>query len=123
MKKEVKVAKKKTQQKKSKQDDSKLFAFLAVLLSVVGFIIALIAKKKDKYVMFYAKQSLVLFITAIIIGVINKFIILIPILGDIIKVILTLSLIIIWVIALINSLSGQEKETLAVGHYARGINL
>ena len=49
--------------KKSEQRDSKLFAFLAVLLSVVGFIIALIAKKDNKYVIFYAKQSLILFVT------------------------------------------------------------
>ena len=57
---------KKVAKVEKKEDDGKLFAFLAVLLSILGFIIALLAKKDNKYVMFYAKQSLVLFIAFII---------------------------------------------------------
>ena len=36
-----------------KKDDSTIYAFLATILSIIGFIIAIIAKKDDKYVMYY----------------------------------------------------------------------
>jgi hypothetical protein len=36
-----------------KKDDSTIYAFLATILSIVGFIIAIIAKRDDKYVMYY----------------------------------------------------------------------
>lgn len=105
--------------KAEKQDDSKLFAFLAVLLSVVGFIIALLAKRDNKYVMFYAKQSLVLFIAWLIAGVIS----IVPIIGWIAGSVLYVIVFVIWIIALVNSLSGKEKETPIVGNYARSIKL
>ncbi|MBS3085101.1 DUF4870 domain-containing protein [Candidatus Pacearchaeota archaeon] len=108
--------------KKSEQRDSKLFAFLAVLLSVVGFIIALIAKKDNKYVIFYAKQSLILFVTGIVVKVLTVLLVL-TIIGILAVPVLWVMYFIIWVIALINSLSGQEKETPIVGHYARSIDL
>jgi len=41
-----------------KGDDSKLFAFLAVFLAVIGFIIALAVKKNDKYVMIMRSRGL-----------------------------------------------------------------
>ena len=46
--------------------NSKIFAFLAIFLGIIGFLIVLIAKKDDAYAMFYAKQSLILFIFSII---------------------------------------------------------
>jgi len=114
------MAKKKvTSRKSSKQDDKKLFAFLAVFLSIVGFLIALLGKRDDKYVMFYAKQSLVLFIGFMGAWVIN----IIPILGQIISLVMHVVLIILWIIAIINSVSGQQKETPIIGQYADQINL
>lgn len=68
-----------------KGDDKILFAFLATFLSIIGFIIALIAKKDDKYVMFYAKQSLIVFIFAIAVSIIQALLAFIPILGWIIN--------------------------------------
>ncbi len=111
------MAKKKIKLKKD--DDSKLFAFLAIFLSVVGFIIALLAKRNNGYVMFYAKQSLILFIGFVGAWVIN----IIPILGQIISVIMHVILIVLWIIALVNSISGKKIETPIIGKYAKEINL
>ena len=116
------MVKKQKRVKKGKQSDSKLFAFLAVLLSVVGFIIALLAKKDDKYVMYYAKQSLILFLTGIIVKILSVLLIM-TIIGIIAVPILWIMYIIIWIIALINAISGKQKETPLVGHYAKKINL
>ena len=80
---------KKRKKEKSNEDvnNSKLFAFLAVLLSIIGFIIALITKRDDKYVMFYAKQSLVLFIACVIVWAIQGITDWIPVLGMLIKIV------------------------------------
>ena len=107
---------------KKEQEDKNLFAFLATFLSIIGFIIALIAKKDNKYVIFYAKQSLILFVTGIVVKVLTVLLVL-TIIGILAVPVLWVMYFIIWVIALINSLSGQEKETPIVGHYARSIDL
>ena len=49
------MAKKQTKPVANRSDDRKLFAFLAAFLSIVGFVIAVVTKKDDRYVMFYAK--------------------------------------------------------------------
>lgn len=109
-------------QKEVKGDDSKLFAFLAVLLSVVGFIIALVAKRDDKYVMFYAKQSLILFMAGIVVKVLT-ILLAITIIGLIAVPVVWVIYGILFIIALVNSISGQEKEIPWIGKYARKIKL
>ena len=60
----------KTAKVKVKDDsDSKLFAFLGVLLTVIGYIIVMVARKEDKYAMYYAKQGLILFIAWVIVAI------------------------------------------------------
>ena len=107
----------------SSKDDSKIFAFLATFLSIIGFIIALIVKKDNKYVMFYAKQSLVLFIVAIIAGIINSILVWIPVLGWIITGVINLFVAILWIISWVYALSEEEKDVPFIGEYARKINL
>ena len=107
---------------KKKEDDSKLFAFLAVFLSIAGFIIALLAKREDKYVLFYAKQSLILFLTGIMLKVITVFLV-ITIIGIVLGPVVWAVYFILWLIALLNSISGKKKETLIIGEYARKISL
>jgi len=113
---------KKQKEVKGKEDDSKLFAFLAVLLSVLGFIIALLAKREDKYVMFYAKQSLILFIAGIFAKILTV-LLAITIVGIIAIPFVWIIYIVLWILALVNSLSGKEKEIPWIGHYARSIKL
>lgn len=105
------------------QDDSKIFAFLATFLSIIGFVIALVAKKDNKYVMFYAKQSLVVFIVSVIGWIINAIVGHIPILGWIIVLAINIIVFVLWLISWINALSGQMKEVPIVGHWGNKINL
>ncbi len=109
--------------KSNKEDDRKLFAFLATFLSIIGFIIALIPKKDDKYVMFYAKQSLVVFIVGAALGIIAKIFLIFPIIGYLINVAAGIIIFILWIISWIYALSGEEKEVPVVGHYGRSIKL
>ena len=77
-----------------KEDDAKLFAFLATFLSIVGFVIALLVKKDNKYVMFYAKQSLIIFIVFMVAMVVGW----IPFIGNIISVVVNIAGFIFWII-------------------------
>lgn len=122
---------KKERSPSSKQDDSKTFAFLATFLSIIGFVIALVTKKDNKYVMHYAKQSLVLFIAYMIIYV--GFLVLGGIftlvtlgLGAVIvaplAMLIGLVFFVLWIISWLNALSGEEKELPLVGKYAKKFN-
>jgi uncharacterized membrane protein len=112
-----------TDSKKSKKDDKILFAWLATFLSIIGFVIALVAKRDDKYVMYYAKQSLVVFIICVVLGVIAELLNMIPIIGWIIYAAVTILSVIIWVMSWIYALSGQEKTIPIVSQWAEKINL
>jgi uncharacterized membrane protein len=103
--------------------DTKLFAFLATFFSIIGFIIALIAKKENKYVMYYAKQSLVVFIASIIVWFFGWIFWQIPTIGWTIMQALNLIVFILWLISWIYALSGQMKPVPIVGKYAEKINL
>jgi len=119
-KKEMKKAK---EEKTSNTDDSKTFAFLATFLSIIGFIIALVTKKDDKYVMHYAKQSLVVFIASIGLGIIGWIFLFIPIFGRAIYTIAQLASLALWLISWIYALSGKMQEVPIVGSFAKKINL
>ncbi len=103
----------------AKQGESKLWAFLAIFLGIIGFLIIFLAKKEDKYAMYYAKQSLVLFIVAVAAFIIGM----IPLLGWVIAPILTLIVFILWIIGLVYSVSGQMKPIPLVGKYADKLNI
>ena len=100
-----------------KDDDRKLYAFLSSFLTLIGFIIALLVRRDDKYVMFYAKQGLVLFIYGLIVSVIDKFTF------SFISVPLWILWIALWVITWVNALSGEEKYTVLVKELAKKIRL
>lgn len=119
-----KVSKKSSLKSISRNEEEKrLFAFLATFLSVVGFVIALVAKRKDKYVMYYAKHSLIIFVLMIIAGAIGKVFLLIPIAGDIINMALILLSLLVWVISWVYALTGKEKEIPIITTWANKIEL
>lgn len=101
--------------------ESKLFAFLAYLLGIVGFVIVLLARKEDEYAMYHAKQSLVLNIAAIIVYVCGMFI---PIIGWFIILPLGYLLVaIFWVIGVIRALTGVEKPLPVIGKFGENLKL
>ena len=100
----------------AKESDSKLFAFLGVFLGLIGFLIVLLTRKDDKYAMYYAKQGLVIFIAWVIVYIIGTFL---PLIGWFIILPLgSLAMLVLWIIAIINSLSGAEKPTPLIGRFA-----
>lgn len=110
---------KKVVAKTKKEDESKVFAFLGVFLTIIGFVIVYALKRDDKYAMYYAKQGLVLGIAWVAIAVLGM----IPILGWIAAPILWLIVFVLWVIGIVKSLSGEMKPIPLIGHYADSFNL
>ncbi len=109
--------------KSAKSDDGKFFAWLATFLSLIGFIIALVARRKDKYVMYYAKQSIVIFIFGAILGFVQMVVEIIPFMGHLISFAAGVLVFIAWLISWINALSGKEKEIPIVSYWAEKIKL
>lgn len=103
--------------------DSKLFALLGIVLTIVGFILVMFLKKDNKYVIFYAKQGLVLFIAGIIVGIIGWVLDIIPLFGRIITGVLWILIVILWMVGLIYSLSGEEKDIPIIGAFAQKIDV
>ena len=112
------MSKAKIKTKKDEENERKLFAFLATFLTIIGFLIALIAKPKDKYVMFYAKQSLVLFIILIIAEGSSK----LPLIGDFTSIILWILFIVVWILSWVNALSGEMRDTWLISYFSNKIN-
>ena len=99
-----------------KNNDKIIFAWLAVFFTILGFLIAILLKKENKYVMFYAKQGLLLFIGQVIIWLLSG------ILGKLI-ILFWIFLAILWAMTWINSLSGEERNTWLIGDLAEKIKL
>jgi uncharacterized membrane protein len=104
----------------SKKEDPRVYAFIATFLTIIGFLIAILAKKDDKYVMFYAKQGLVLFLIQVIAAVVDG---LDFIGGFIFGPALWILFVIVWVMAWVNALSGEMRNTWLVGDFAKKIKL
>lgn len=121
-KKSVKKSKKKSSGNSvvPNKEDNTLFAWLASFLTIVGFIIALVAKKEDDYVMFYAKHGLILFIGQLIAGALAS----IPFIGwFFFGPIFWILWIVLWAITWINALSGEKKRTWLITDIAEKIDL
>ncbi len=99
----------KLSEKNKKQDNKILFAFLATFLSIIGFIIAIIVKRDDKYVIYYAKQSLIIFIIGAVAGAFGRMIIWIPIMGPLMNFALIVLVFIACFSCWIYALSEEEK--------------
>ena len=92
-------------------EDRKLYAFISSFFTIVGFIIALILWRKDKYIMHYAKHGLVLFIAQAVIIVLGPFL-------YFLSSVLWVLWVILWIVSWMNSFSGKMKKTFLIGDLA-----
>lgn len=100
--------------------DGKIFGFLAYLLSLVGFLIVMLAKKENKFAMYHAKQGLVLFIFEVIVYFVGG---LIPVLGwFVILPVGGIFVLVLKIMGIVNSLNGQEKPLPMIGQFGEKFN-
>jgi len=95
--------------------------FMAALcyFGILVFIPLLTDAKKEPYVKFHIKQGIVLLVA----GVINMFISVIPILGWIAGFFIWIILFVLFIMGLINALTGKEKKLPIIGQYGEKIKI
>lgn len=98
-------------------------AFVTTFFSIFGFIIYLLAWKKDNYVKYYAKQSLVVFIFTVIASAVSTLVGWIPVIGWLISFGVNVLAILAWIYSWAYALSGKQKEVPVIGEYAKKIDL
>ena len=103
--------------------EGKVFAILGIVFTLIGFLIVLLAKKENKYAMFYAKQGLVLFIVGFIASIASFIVGFIPFFGWIISPLLSLGVFVLWVIGIVYAASGEMKDIPIVGDFAKKLNI
>jgi uncharacterized membrane protein len=104
-------------------DDLKLHAFIATFFSIIGFIVALIAWNKEEYTMFYARQSIVIFIIAIFAQIISLAVNWIYAIGHAINFLLWVFVILLWLLSWVYALSKEEKEVPFIGYLGSKLKL
>jgi uncharacterized membrane protein len=109
----------KTKHVKKDDSESKLLAFIGVLPIIIGYVLVVLTRKEDKYAMYYAKQGLILFIAFVIAWAACGMLRWIPQIGDILGFIVEAIAIILLVIGIVYSLSGEEKEIPIIGPFAK----
>ena len=105
--------------KSKKEEDKKILAFLTTFLSIIGFILAIIFWKDNKYVMHYAKQSLVVFIVGAVLSAAASILEFIPIIGKLINFAAGIIILLAWIISWVYALSGEMKKVPVIGKWGR----
>jgi len=101
----------------SNLSENKLLAAISYL--GVLCLIPLLLKKDDKFVQFHAKQGLVLFIAEIVVSFIN----IIPFLGQMIWLFVSLAFLLISIIGLIKACQGEWWKIPFLYEYSQKINI
>ncbi len=107
----------------SVSDDEKLWGLLAWLLSIVGAILALALKPNYRYAKYWSYLSISFFIIAIIASIIGGIVGLVPILGWILQVLISLGLLVIWIIGIIKALNIEWWKPQIIYELAKAIGI
>jgi len=113
-------------------EQAKGLAALCTALTWIGFLIAILSKKDDSYVMHYGKQGLalaiawfLLMILMFVLTFVSVFTMFIPGVGWIVSILIFLftgvsflAMIIFWIWGIINALSGEKKSLPIIGKIA-----
>ena len=95
---------------------AELAAALSYVLGFVTGIIFFVVEKKNEFVRFHAMQSIILFGSLFILGIILR---MIPIIGWIIYLLISLGAFILWIILLIKASQGEYFALPGIGKIAR----
>ncbi|RLG17173.1 hypothetical protein DRN62_01945 [Nanoarchaeota archaeon] len=96
------------------ETSSKLWAFIAYLFGVIGFILVYLVKRRDTFAVYHAKQSLMISVAAIIFTLIMV----IPVIGWVIAGLGFILLLVLWLIGVYYALTGKQEPVPIIGKYA-----
>lgn len=93
--------------------EHKVFAMLPYLLGTIGIIIALLAAKDSKYIMFHVREALKLTVCAILVGIVSLLLcwtVIVPMAGGVCAIII----LVVKIICFFQICSGKAKEAAIV---------
>lgn len=92
-------------------------------IPILFFVPLLTDYKEDEFVMFHAKQGLVLLIYSIFVGLANVLFIEIPLIGWLAMIILDTFGLVCLLIGVLNAAQGQKQDLPLIGQYAHKLNI
>ena len=95
---------------------------MAIIAYILFFVPLLTDTKNDPFVKYHVKQGFVLFIAAMIVWVIDRFLLLIPIIGWGLMYLLGFFLLSLFIIGVINAMGGKQKPLPLIGKFAEKFN-
>lgn len=96
--------------------EHKVFAMLPYLLGTIGIIIALLAAKDSKYIMFHVREALKLTVCTVLVGIITAVLcwtVIVPIAGAVCAIIL----LVVKIICFFQVCSGKAKEAAIISSF------
>lgn len=84
------------------------------VLSYFLFFLPLLTAKDSKYAMFHANQSLILIIISVAASIISG---VLPVIGAVIGMIVSLAVLVLWIMGIINAANGEMKPLPYIGQY------
>lgn len=88
-------------------------------LPILGFVLVMILNKKDSFAVYYAKQGLVLGLATLVLqALLTVTIILSPL-----AMLVGIGSLVLWVLSVINAVSGKEKPTPLTGALVKKLGL
>ncbi len=106
-------------------ESGKAMGGIAYLFEPIGFLIALISSKDNRYVMYHAQQALIIMIFWVI-GNIFWVASVIPIIGWLIDIVIILGdivLLVLWIMGMVNGFTGKVEPVPLIGKLAFKFNL
>lgn len=96
--------------------EHKVFAMLPYLLGTIGIIIALLAAKDSKYIMFHVREALKLTVCSILVGIVSLLLcwtVIVPMAGGVCAIII----LVVKIICFFQICSGKAKEAAIVSSF------
>ena len=88
-------------------DEERIWGFIAWLLSIVGAVLALLLKPGSRYVRYWSYLSISFFIVLLVALVLGFIVSFIPIISFLIDILIKLSIVIVYIIGITKSLTGE----------------
>ncbi|MBN1115852.1 MAG: DUF4870 domain-containing protein [Bacteroidales bacterium] len=104
------------------EGEDRTIAWLSYL-TPIGWLVAIFMflsnNRYNSLAQFHLKQSLGIFISAIIAGILNKFLIFIPVIGVLSIMIINLLFLVLWILGLVAAVQGEKKEVPFIGRLSQ----
>lgn len=103
-------------------EDGKVCAILSYFLIGIIWFLVDDKMKKNKFVKYHVKQSLILIVASIALSIVNTILLFVPVIGWLIILVANIFIFVLWILGIVYSARGEEKELPLIGQFAKHLN-